>query len=138
MTEFQATPRRTLVAVLACAALTAAVGQDAAPPVKRQQFVYVLRVAPDYQDAGRWAATENAVVARHFERLAKAAQSGQVILAGRTVEGLAQTFGLVIFEADDAESARQFMASDPAVAAGLMHATLHPYAVALQRKVRVE
>ena len=60
--------------------------------------------------------------------------SGQVILAGRTVEPLDKTFGLVIFEADSETAAMEFMQSDPAVKAGLMVATLHPYAVALQRK----
>ena len=37
--------------------------------------------------------------------------------------------------ANDAEAARQFMEADPAVVAGLMSATLHPYTVALQRKL---
>jgi hypothetical protein len=32
------------------------------------------------------------------------------------------------------DSARQFMQTDPAVMAGLMSATLHPYAVSLQRQ----
>ncbi len=57
-----------------------------------------------------------------------------MILAGRSNEPLAETFGLVIFEADDAAAAKQFMQDDPAVVAGLMSTTLHPYAVALQRK----
>ena len=77
---------------------------------------------------------ESAIIARHFERLARAAESGQVILAGRSSEALSDTFGIVIFEAEDAEAARQFMQADPSVSSGLMSATLHPYAVALQRK----
>jgi hypothetical protein len=40
----------------------------------------------------------------------------------------------VIFVANDAEAARQFMEDDPAVIAGLMSATLHPCTVALQRE----
>jgi len=39
----------------------------------------------------------------------------------------------VIFEAADEGEAQRFMASDPAVVAGVMTATLHPYAIALQR-----
>ena len=50
-------------------------------------------------------------IAQHFERLVQALEAGQVILAGRTRESL-----------------------DKAVIAGLMTATLHPYAIALQRK----
>ncbi len=100
----------------------------------REQYVYVLRLAPQYHEQAAWTDTENAVVARHFERLAQAARAGQVILAGRTTEPLDETFGLVIFEADSEADAREFMLSDPAVVAQLMNATLHPYAVALQRE----
>lgn len=100
----------------------------------RMQFVYVLQVAPRFQDEVSWTDTEYAVVARHFERLAQAVESGQVIIAGRTTESLDKTFGLVIFEAESEAEAAEFMRSDPAVNAGLMTATLHPYAVALLRK----
>lgn len=100
----------------------------------RMQFVYVLQVAPRFQDEVSWTDTEYAAVARHFERLAQAVESGQVIIAGRTTESLDKTFGLVIFEAESEADAAEFMRSDPAVNAGLMTATLHPYAVALLRK----
>ncbi len=58
-------------------------GQQAQAP---GQYVYVLQVAPRFQEEASWTDTENAVVAQHFERLAKAAKSGQVIMAGRTTE----------------------------------------------------
>lgn len=74
------------------------------------------------------------MVGRHFARLAQAVDAKRVILAGRTNEPLSRTFGLVVFEAENEEAARQFMDTDPAVQAGLMSATLHPYAVALQRR----
>jgi uncharacterized protein YciI len=57
-----------------------------------------------------------------------------VTLAGRTTEPLTTTFGIVIFEADNEQFAREFMEADPAVRAGLMPATRHPCAVALRRK----
>ena len=117
--------------VLALLAVGSAVAQQ--HPV-RQQYLYVLRLAPQYHEKAAWTDAEDAVVARHFERLAEAARAGQVILAGRTTEDLDSTFGLVIFEADNEASAREFMLSDPAVVARLMTATLHPYAVALQRE----
>ncbi|HWN05565.1 MAG TPA: YciI family protein [Steroidobacteraceae bacterium] len=100
----------------------------------RKQFVYRLQLAPQFHEEAAWTDVENAVVAEHFEHLAQAAKSGQVILAGRTMEPLDKTFGLVIFEADSETAAAEFMRSDPAVKAGLMTATLHPYAVALQRE----
>jgi uncharacterized protein len=100
----------------------------------RKQFVYMLQLAPRFHEEASWTDIENGVVTEHFERLAQAAKSGQVILAGRTLEPLDRTFGLVIFEAGSEAAAIEFMRSDPAVKAGLMTATLHPYAVALQRE----
>jgi uncharacterized protein len=57
-----------------------------------------------------------------------------VIFAGRTAESDDKTFGLVVFEAADETTARQFMNADPAVIAGVMTAELHPFSVVLQRK----
>jgi uncharacterized protein len=105
---------------------------QAAPKV--QQYLYLLRVAPALHDQARWTAADNDAVSRHFARLSAAAKTGQVIFAGRTTEPLDTTFGLVVFEAESVEAAREFMESDPAVVAGVMTATLHPYALALQRK----
>ena len=107
---------------------------DEAVAVKPQQFIYVLRVAPKYHDEKSWQAADNAAVSSHFKRLQEAVATGQVILAGRTTESLDQTFGIVIFEAASEEAARRFMETDPAVEAGVMTATLHPYAVALRAK----
>lgn len=98
------------------------------------QFVYVLRATPAFHDPSRWTQRENDAVGRHFDRLRRAADARKVVFAGRTNEPLADTFGLVVFEADDEASARQFMYADPAVEAGVMPATLHPYVLALQRK----
>jgi uncharacterized protein YciI len=100
-----------------------------------QQYLYVLRVAPARHDQARWTQADNDAVSRHFVRLADAAKAGKVIFAGKTTEPLDTTFGLVVFEAESEAAARQFMESDPAVVAGVMSATLHPYALALQRKL---
>jgi uncharacterized protein len=101
---------------------------------RHQQYVYVLHLTPRMHDKSAWTDTENGVIAQHFSRLAKAAEAGNVILAGRTTETLATTFGLVIFEAENDEAGRLFMESAPAVVAIIMTATLHPYSVVLQRK----
>jgi uncharacterized protein YciI len=109
-------------------------GQLAAGQAQGQgQYVYILRLAPQFQREAAWTETENAVVARHFAWLTEGVKSGQVILVGRTTEPLEKTFGIVIFEADSAAAAGEFMQSDPAVVAGLMTATVHPYSIALQR-----
>ncbi len=126
--------RHLLLAAFAALAILPPAHLDAQELQARGQYVYVLHVAPRFQNEESWTETENQVVARHFERLALTVKSGQVILAGRTNEPLDTTFGLVIFEAGSETAAREFMHSDPVVVAGLMTATLHPYAVALQRK----
>ncbi|NRF69008.1 hypothetical protein HLB44_18605 [Aquincola sp. S2] len=126
-------PSKALAAFI-LAATAAASSLQAQTPPKLQQFVYVLRVSPAFHDASKWTQKENEAVGRHFTRLKEATATGRVILAGKTSEALDATFGLVIFEAEDEKVARQFMETDPAVAAGVMSATLHPYVLALQRK----
>lgn len=118
------------------ATATAPANTAAAETGKPQQFLYVLRLVPRLHDEAAWTDADNAAVSRHFAQLKAATASGRVILAGRTLEPGDRTFGLVIFEARDEADARRFMESDPAVVAGVMTATLHPYAVALQRKGR--
>jgi uncharacterized protein YciI len=122
----------TMFFTLALAGTPSPTQAQEAPQV--QQYVYVLRVAPALHDQAKWTQADNDAVSRHFARLAAATKAGQVIFAGRTTEPLDTTFGLVVFEAASAEAARQFMESDPAVVAGVMTATLHPYALALQRQ----
>jgi uncharacterized protein YciI len=129
-----ATPTRLIATACACMFSLGVLAADPPAPKKPQQFVYVLRLAPALHQESNWTDKHRASVGEHFQRLKKATESGQVILAGRTTEDLDKTFGLVVFEADNLEAARAFMAADPAVAAGVMTATVHPYAVALQRK----
>ena len=99
-----------------------------------KQFLYVLRLTPAFQVESGWTDADRAMVGKHFERLAQATQAGQVVLAGRTSEPLDRTFGLVVFEAENEDAARRFMEGDPAVQAGIMQATLHPYDIVLLRK----
>ena len=97
-------------------------------------YLYVLRLNARLRSEAAWTDADRATVAAHFQYLSKATEAGTVLLAGRTDEAHDKTFGLVIYEAENDEAARAFMASDPAVVAGVMTATLHPYSIALQRK----
>ena len=103
-------------------------------PTKLKQFICVLRVAPGKYDQNTWTKEENAAVEKHFDRLKQAVDAGLVILAGRTAESLDKTFGIVVFQAKDQETASEFMSQDPAVVAGLFTSELHPFSVALLRK----
>lgn len=125
--------RRLLALCLIPFALHAAEPSPAAAP-KLKQWLYVLRLPPRLHDDAAWTDADKAAVGRHFAQLQAATKEGRVILAGRTAEPGAKTFGLVIFEAPDEAAARAFMTSDPAVVAGVMTAELHPYQVALLRK----
>jgi uncharacterized protein YciI len=124
------------VADPAAAAPTAPAAGTAAPTTAatRSQWIYVLRLVPRLHDDAAWTEADNATIGRHFQHLKTATAARTVILAGRTTESGDRTFGLVIFEAADESEARRFMEADPAVEGGLMTATLHPYAVALQRQ----
>ncbi|HWJ07561.1 MAG TPA: YciI family protein [Steroidobacteraceae bacterium] len=136
-----------VLSLLSCAAVpptraadvpnpTAAAATPAAAtaPAPQPQWLYVLRLVPRLHDDQAWTDADNATIGRHFQHLKDATAARKVILAGRTTEAGGRTFGLVIFEAPDEAAARRFMDSDPAVVGGLMTATLHPYAIALQRK----
>lgn len=127
-------PRQLLAAALAAFLIAPAAFAETPVAAKPQQFLYMLRVAPHLHDEAKWSDKDKAATSRHFERLKKATADGKVILAGRTTEQLDKTFGLVVFEAENETAARAFMEADPAVVAGVMTATLHPYSVALQRK----
>jgi uncharacterized protein len=132
-------PRLTVLAALIFVPLALIAAEQkpaektAAAP-KPKQFVYVLRLVPRLHDDKAWTDADKAAGSRHFAHLTAAAKTGQVILAGRTMESGDKTFGLVIFEAADETAARAFMNSDPAVVEKIMTAELHPYMVALQRK----
>ena len=73
-------------------------------------------------------------VSRHFAYLKDLTEKGVMILMGRTQNNDESTFGIAIFEAEDEAAARRIMENDPAVAGGVMRATLYPYKIALMRK----
>lgn len=94
---------------------------------------WIYRIVPTRPDmVADPTDAESAVVDEHFGYLQALKSAGILILAGRTQveEG---TWGITIFEAPDEASARAVMQTDPAVAAGVMSATLYPYAVAVAR-----
>jgi uncharacterized protein YciI len=119
---------------LLCVVVQQLAAQTPEPAAKPKQFIYLLHLVPRLYDDKAWTAEDKAAVNRHLANFKAAVESGQLILAGRTMESGDKTFGIAIFEAADEVAARKFMESDPAVAAGVMTAELHPFAVVLQRK----
>ena len=76
---------------------------------------------------------EAGTISRHFAYVQDLTEKGIMILVGRTQNKDESTFGIAIFEAEDESAARKIMEADPAVASGMMRATLYPYKVALMR-----
>jgi uncharacterized protein YciI len=74
---------------------------------------------------------EDRIVSEHFRYLRRSARDGVVLLAGRTLNTDPSSFGIVIFEAESEEAAREVMRNDPAVQASAFRAELFPYRIAL-------
>ena len=95
------------------------------------QFLYRIQpVRPEMLTSG---ATENEskMVEEHFEYLKQLTNTGTVLLAGRTRNTDTSSFGIVLFQADNDESARRIMNNDPAVKGRVFRAELFPYRMAL-------
>ena len=105
------------------------------PEPEKQQFIYAFEaLRPELvTNPDAWTEADIRIGRDHFAYLKKATQEGTVILAGRSTDG--QGPAIVIFEATSEEEARQFMEDDPFVASGLMRAELHPFRVALVRRL---
>ena len=98
------------------------------------QWIYVLKVTRLEMLTEGSTPEEDKIVERHFAYLQNLTEKGVMILMGRTQNNDESTFGIAIFEAENEEAARTIMENDPAVAGGVMRATLYPYKVALMRQ----
>ena len=98
------------------------------------QFLYFLKPTRLGMVADGPTPEEAETVSRHFAYLSDLTEKGVMILVGRTQNSDESTFGIAIFEAEDEIAARTIMENDPAVAGGVMSATLYPYKVALMRE----
>jgi len=75
-------------------------------------------------------AMEEAMMESHYEYLKEATTQGTVLLAGPCLD---ETFGVVIFNAENAAAAREFMLNDPSVKSNVMIAELHPMRISLMK-----
>lgn len=95
-------------------------------------FVYTLHLIDIEvaQDLSRMSPDRQAIIGEHFAYLQQLCAQEQLIMAGRT-ENPATGFGICLFKAADETAAQNIMLNDPAVAQGVMRATLHPFRLAL-------
>ncbi len=92
--------------------------------METQSYVIMLRPANDYGIEG----TEEKV-SEHFKYLQSLLEKGILTMAGRFSEVL---IGLTMIEAESREAALEIMTNDPAVKAGIFHAELYPWRIALK------
>ncbi len=97
------------------------------------QFLY--RIQPVRHDMLANGSTEfefeSRIVSEHFKYLKQLTSDGVVILAGRTQNTDNSSFGIVLFNAETVEAAREIMLNDPAVKNMVFQAELFPYKMAL-------
>jgi len=72
---------------------------------------------------------EQAILDEHFDYLKAGADAGTVLLAGPCTD---DTFGLVVFRAENDELAQAFMFADPSVKKNVMVAELHPLHISIR------
>ena len=94
------------------------------------QWIYFLH-PPRENFAETMTPEEEATFAEHFEHLQRLLADGVLVLAGPTL-GRVNT-GLAIFEAEDADTARAVMDSDPAIRQGVVRGELREMRVSLLR-----
>ena len=96
------------------------------------QYLYQLKLVPRLCNRDAWTLEDEAIVSEHFMRLKHLKDQGIVLLAGKTNREMEDGFGIVIFKAQDLNSAQTIMHEDPAITGGVMTATLFDYHIALE------
>lgn len=92
--------------------------------METQSNVIMLRPANDYG-----IENTNEIVEEHFKNLQNLLSDGILTMARRFSEDL---IGLVMIEAKSRQEALEIMKNDPAVKAGIFHAKLYPWRIALK------
>jgi uncharacterized protein len=72
---------------------------------------------------------EDVIMEEHFQYLKQATDAGTVLLAGPCLD---DTFGIVVFTAENDKAAHTFMFNDPSVRQNVMMAELHPLHISLR------
>ena len=109
----------------------------------RSPYIFVLSLREDLRDASAWKVEERQAVKAHFEMLQREAAAGRVLLAGRSADldpdGRIHkdVIGIGVFLAASREEAESFVASDPAVLAGVMRVRVHSFNLAVHADPQV-
>jgi uncharacterized protein YciI len=93
------------------------------------EFIYLIHPMRDefFEDPTE---QEENILQEHYDYLSAGAASGKVILAGPCMDN---TFGIVIFKAENELEANAFMMADPSIQKNVMMAELHPLKISIQK-----
>ncbi len=128
-------PRLTLLVLLSLCLAAVPAGAQEAAAAQKPRFIYLLKLVERLHTDAGWTKADEETIGRHFRHLRDATEAGHAIVVGRTLEAGDKTFGLVIFEADNADEAKKFAESDPAVVSGIMTVEVRPFALVLMKKM---
>lgn len=98
-------------------------------------YMYKLSLVKRLYDDKAWTKSDNQTVNEHFSRLKKDYEAGIVLHVGRTEDPKDDGFGLIVFYANNNETARQYMSNDPAVKGGQMTAVCKSYKLIFNKEI---
>ena len=99
--------------------------------INRKEFIYTIKPTRLAMLSEGATAAEETILSQHFNYLQNLTTQGTVLMAARTLTTGPETFGIVIYYAQDEAEAQEIMAADPAVAQGVMQAALFPFGISL-------
>lgn len=99
----------------------------------KEQFIYRIQPVRKEMLSKGYTPEEERTILKHRDYIDGLTRRGIVKLAGRTRTTGPESFGIVILESENLETARGLMNEDPAVSEGVMLAELFPFHVAFER-----
>jgi uncharacterized protein YciI len=94
---------------------------------EKLQFVYLFKSRRiDFLQT--MTQEERMAMGGHLEYTKRLFSENKIVLAGPCLDG---AYGIVIFQADSEQEAREIFENDPVVKANIMDVELHPYKVSL-------
>lgn len=94
------------------------------------EWIYFIH-PPRENFAATMTDAEQEAWGRHWQRIKRLFTAGRIVLIGPTMGPI--NTGVCVFEAEDEESAREFMNGDPAINEGWARGELRPFRVSLLR-----
>ncbi|UCH66198.1 MAG: hypothetical protein JSW63_03440 [Ignavibacterium sp.] len=97
-------------------------------------FIYHLKLTTEYNNPANWTDATYKVIQEHSEFIDSLGGNGILIFAGRTElkPGDDNLFGIAVIKASSLETAKDIMASDPAVLNKIQKASIFPFSLGIR------